>query len=117
MSRRQNRGGANSNEQGPKPRFTRKTSSEKARGSKGEVDPGEVPTIQDTLSDGMVQHLLRLQRKEWDDMPYEPKYAHGSEAAKELVTLGKSLFEGEKPEIKKPGKLEKRLGIVGMHGA
>lgn len=73
--------------------------------------------VEDTLSDGMVQHLLRLQRKEWDRVPYEPKYAHGSKAATDLVAAGKKLFEGEKPAKKKWTRLDRAIGIVGMHGA
>lgn len=69
------------------------------------------------LSDGMVKQLLRLQRKEWDPVKYEPKYTHGSPAALQLLEAGKKLFEGEKPVVKKPGKLERRIGIIGMHGA
>jgi hypothetical protein len=65
----------------------------------------------------MVQHLLRLQRKEWDRVPYEPKYTPGSLAANELIHTGRELFAGEAPPIKVWGRLEKTLGIVGMHGA
>jgi hypothetical protein len=64
-----------------------------------------------------VRHLLRLQRKEWDRTPYEPKYAPGSFAAQELIHEGRELFRGEAPPVKYWGKLEKRIGIVGMHGA
>ncbi|KAF2739281.1 hypothetical protein EJ04DRAFT_484882 [Polyplosphaeria fusca] len=78
--------------------------------------PEDVP-IEDTLSDATVQHLLRLQRKEWDRVPYEPKYAHGSPAAMELIEAGKKLFEGEKPVVKKgPSRLERKIGIAGMYG-
>lgn len=67
----------------------------------------------------MVQHLLRLQRKEWDRVVYEPKYAHGSTAAKELIEEGKRLFQGEVkiPATRTGGRLEKTIGIAGMHGA
>jgi hypothetical protein len=65
----------------------------------------------------MVQHLLRLQRKEWDRVPYEPKYAAGSLAANELIHAGRELFAGDAPPVKVWGRLEKTLGIVGMHGA
>ncbi|PSN69796.1 hypothetical protein BS50DRAFT_618778 [Corynespora cassiicola Philippines] len=77
----------------------------------------ESSKIDDDLSDGMVQHLLRLQRKQWDRFNYEPKYAHGSEEAKELVQAGKDLFKGEVPTVKTVGTLERRLGVVGMYGA
>jgi hypothetical protein len=70
-----------------------------------------------TLSDGMVQHLLRLQRKEWDRVPYVPKYATGSFAARELIHEGRELFRGEAPPVKYWGKLEKTIGVVGMFGA
>jgi hypothetical protein len=70
-----------------------------------------------TLSDGMVHHLLRLQRKEWDRVQYEPKYAPGSFAAQELIHEGRELFRGETPPVKYWGKLEKRIGVVGMFGA
>ncbi|KAF2750651.1 hypothetical protein M011DRAFT_178103 [Sporormia fimetaria CBS 119925] len=75
-------------------------------------------TIEDELSDGMVKQLLRLQRKEWDKVPYEPKYAKGSPAALELLEAGKKLFEGEKPKVKTEleRKLERTIGVVGMHG-
>lgn len=70
-----------------------------------------------TLSDGMVHHLLRLQRKEWDRKPYEPKYAKGSFAANELIHAGRELCKGETPPVKIWGPLEKRIGVVGMFGA
>lgn len=70
-----------------------------------------------TLSDGMVHQLLRLQRKEWDRVPYEPKYAVGSFAAQELIHEGRELFRGESPPVKVWGALEKRIGVVGMFGA
>jgi hypothetical protein len=75
--------------------------------------------VQDTLSDGMVQHLLRLQRKEWDRVDYEPKYAPGSAAARELIEEGKRFFQGEVkvPASRTGGRLEKTIGVVGMHGA
>jgi hypothetical protein len=65
----------------------------------------------------MVHHLLRLQRKEWDRVPYEPKYAPGSFAAQELIHEGRELFRGEVPPVKVWGPLEKRIGVVGMFGA
>ncbi|KAL6712068.1 hypothetical protein ACN47E_003111 [Coniothyrium glycines] len=71
----------------------------------------------DTLSDGMVHNLLRLQRKEWDRVPYEPKYAKGSFAANELIHAGRELFRGESAPVKIWGPLEKRIGVVGMFGA
>ncbi|KAF2875041.1 hypothetical protein BDV95DRAFT_487073 [Massariosphaeria phaeospora] len=72
---------------------------------------------EDTLSDGMVQQLLRLQNKEWERKPYEPRYGLGSPAVAELLEEGKKLFEGEVKKEKAWGRLEKRIGIVGMHGA
>ena len=91
----------------------------KGGGKKG-PDPtrmGEDVTLEHGLSDGMVQHLLRLQRKEWDRVPYEPKYAPGSYAANELIHAGRELFRGEAPPVKVWGRLEQKLNIVGMHGA
>lgn len=79
--------------------------------SVAEVDPAA------TLSDSMVQHLLRLQRQEWDRVPYEPKYAPGSFAANQLIHEGRELFRGEAPPVKIWGKFEKRIGVVGMFGA
>ncbi|KAF2831445.1 hypothetical protein CC86DRAFT_283212 [Ophiobolus disseminans] len=70
-----------------------------------------------TLSDGMVKHLYRLQRKEWDRVPYEPKYAPNSFAAQELIHEGRELFKGEAPPVKIWGKLERTIGVVGMFGA
>lgn len=70
-----------------------------------------------TLSDGMVHHLLRLQRKEWDRVQYEPKYAQGSFAANELIHAGRELFRGESAPVKIWGPLEKAIGVVGMYGA
>lgn len=79
-------------------------------------NPEDEP-LEQTLDDGMVEQLLRLQRKEWDRVPYEPIYAHGSKAALELVEEGKKLFEGQAPKVKtSPTRLERRIGIVGMHG-
>ena len=71
----------------------------------------------DTISDAMTQQLLRLQRKEWDRVPYEPKYAKGSFAANELIHAGRELFKGESPPVKYWGPLEKRIGVMGMFGA
>ncbi|KAL5116944.1 hypothetical protein ACEQ8H_005162 [Pleosporales sp. CAS-2024a] len=70
-----------------------------------------------TLSDGMVHHLLRLQRGQWDRTPYEPKYKHGSFEAQSLIYEGRELFRGEAPPVKYWGKLERRIGLVGMFGA
>jgi len=70
-----------------------------------------------TISDKMSQQLLRLQRKEWDRVPYEPKYAKDSFAANELIHAGRELFKGEVPPIKIWGPLEKQIGVVGMFGA
>jgi len=71
----------------------------------------------DTVSDSMKQQLLRLQRKEWDRVTYEPKYAKGSFAANELIHAGRELFKGEAPPVKIWGPLERRIGVVGMFGA
>ncbi|KAH6849259.1 hypothetical protein B0T12DRAFT_396582 [Alternaria alternata] len=73
--------------------------------------------IEETVSTSMQQQLLRLQRKEWDRVPYEPKYAKGSFAANELIHAGKELFKGEAPPVKFWGPLEHRIGVVGMFGA
>lgn len=69
------------------------------------------------LSDGMIHHLLRLQRKEWDRVPYEPTYKYGSLAAQQLIHEGKELFRGESPPVKIWSRLEERIGLVGMHNA
>jgi hypothetical protein len=74
-------------------------------------------SIGETISDSMKQQLLRLQRKEWDRVPYEPKYAEGSFAANELIHAGRELFKGEAPPVKIWGPLEHRIGVVGMFGA
>jgi hypothetical protein len=71
----------------------------------------------ETMTDGDVLALLRLQRKEWDRTPYEPKYMPGSFAANELIHTGRELFRGESPPVKIWGPLERRIGVVGMHGA
>ncbi|KAF3046632.1 hypothetical protein E8E12_011340 [Didymella heteroderae] len=73
--------------------------------------------FENTLSDGMLQHLLRLQRGQWDRKPYEPKYAPGSFAANQLIHQGRELFRGEAPPVKIWGRLEKTIGVVGMHNA
>lgn len=109
---RENRSVGRGSEAAPK-RRERKA----ATASAGANKPGQDVTVEDTLSNGMIQQLLRLQRKEWDKKSYEPKYAHGSQAAMELIETGKKLFEGEVPTVKKPGRLEYRIGIAGMHGA
>ncbi len=77
----------------------------------------EDTSVAATLSDGMVRHLLRMQRSEWDRKPYEPKYAPGSFAANELIHMGRELCRGEAPPVKIWGMLEKRIGVVGMHNA
>ncbi|KAF2035858.1 hypothetical protein EK21DRAFT_53229 [Setomelanomma holmii] len=104
--------GPGGREQGPKKR-EKKAGSDNATQSNSisDIDPAT------TLSDGMVHHLLRLQRKEWDRVPYEPKYAPGSFAAQELIHEGRELFRGEVPPVKTWGPLEKRIGVVGMFGA
>ncbi|CAN9344737.1 unnamed protein product [Alternaria alternata] len=73
--------------------------------------------IEETVSTSMQQQLLRLQRKEWDRVPYEPKYAKGSFAANELIHAGRELFKGEAAPVKFWGPLEHRIGVVGMFGA
>jgi hypothetical protein len=99
-------------EQGPKKREKNKDGEESAQPTTlADIDPAT------TLSDGMVHHLLRLQRKEWDRVPYEPKYAQGSFATQELIHEGRELFRGEVPPVKYWGKLEQRIGVVGMFGA
>jgi hypothetical protein len=80
------------------------------------INPADVK-IETTLSDGMVQHLLRLQRKEWDRKAYEPKYAPDSFAANQLIHAGREFFRGEAPPVKIWGRLERRIGVVGMHNA
>ncbi|KAH7087106.1 hypothetical protein FB567DRAFT_406785, partial [Paraphoma chrysanthemicola] len=104
--------GQGGRDQGPKKR-DRKAAGDNARTPTtiADVDPAS------TLSDGMVHHLLRLQRKEWDRVPYEPKYAPGSFAAQELIHEGRELFRGETPPVKIWGRLEKKIKVVGMFGA
>lgn len=104
-------GGPGGREQGPKKRDKKSRDTTTQSTLMADVDPGS------TLSDGMVQHLLRLQRKEWDRVPYEPKYTQGSFAAQELIHEGRELFRGETPPVKIWGKLERRIGVVGMFGA
>ncbi|KAI8940260.1 hypothetical protein NX059_003962 [Plenodomus lindquistii] len=93
---------------------------EKKAGGGGDKPRGmtiaETPAAS-TLSDGMVHNLLRLQRKEWDRVQYEPKYYKGSFAANELIHAGRELFKGESNPIKVWGPLEKQIGVVGMFGA
>jgi len=48
---------------------------------------------------------------------YTPKYAPGSLAANELIHTGRELFRGESPPVKVWGDLEKKIKVVGMHGA
>ncbi|KAF2634150.1 hypothetical protein P280DRAFT_512105 [Massarina eburnea CBS 473.64] len=81
------------------------------------ADMIEEAKVEDYISDGALQHLLRLQRKEWDRVPYEPKYTQGSLAANELIHMGRELFRGDCPDVKVWGRLEKTIGVVGMHGA
>ncbi|KAF2626947.1 hypothetical protein BU25DRAFT_411468 [Macroventuria anomochaeta] len=104
-------GGSGSREQGPKRR-------ERKSGDDGDkkINAADVK-FESTLSDGMVQHLLRLQRGEWDRKPYEPKYAPGGFEANQLIHAGRELFRGEAPPVKIWGMLEKRIGVVGMHNA
>ncbi|KAF2662845.1 hypothetical protein K491DRAFT_709505 [Lophiostoma macrostomum CBS 122681] len=74
-------------------------------------------SVDATLNDGMVRNLLRLQRLEWDRVPYEPKYGQGSKAALDLVEEGKMMFAGQPPKTKKePSRLHRTIGVVGMHG-
>lgn len=89
---------------------------ERKKPSDERLQPRDVK-YEDTLSDGMVQHLLRLQRGQWDRKPYEPKYAPGSFEANRLIHQGRELFRGEAPPVKIWGKLEKHIGVVGMHNA
>jgi hypothetical protein len=103
--------GGNRGDAGPKKR-------DKTSGSEDNIPTtiAETP-LGDTLSDPMMQQILRLQRKEWDRVPYEPKYAKGSFAANELIHAGRELFRGESPPVKIWGALERRIGVVGMFGA
>lgn len=94
----------------------------RAQGAKREGEEDGLEKVEDTLSDGMVMQMMRLQRKMWDRKAYEPIYAPGSKAAIGLLEEGKKLFEGEvrfdkKAEGRKWTKLERRIGVVGMHGA
>lgn len=102
-------GPGNRSRDGPKKRDGKQEGDKKA-------DPRDVK-FESTLSDGMIQHLLRLQRGQWDRKPYEPKYAPGSFAANQLIHQGRELFRGEAPPVKIWGMLEKRIGVVGMHNA
>ncbi|KAF2118479.1 hypothetical protein BDV96DRAFT_569962 [Lophiotrema nucula] len=110
----------NSGERAPKRR--ERKSGTASSGAGGGRRRNQDVKVEDTLSDAMVQHLLRLQRKEWDRVPYEPKYVQGrngklSPAALELQEAGKKLFEGEPPKTpSEPGRLERRLQIAGLHG-
>ena len=103
-------GGSGTAGKGPK-RRERKSEDDGKKMEVEEVRPEHV------LSDGMVHQLLRLQRKEWDRTPYEPKYAPGSFAANQLLHAGREFFRGEPPPVKKWGPLEKMIGVVGMHNA
>lgn len=103
--------GNNRGDGGPKKRGKNAGGDESMPTSLADVSIGE------TISDSMKQQLLRLQRKEWDRVPYEPKYAEGSFAANELIHAGRELFKGEAPPVKIWGPLEHRIGVVGMFGA
>ena len=103
-------GGSGTAGKGPK-RRERKSEDDGKKMEVEEVRPEHV------LSDGMVHQLLRLQRKEWDRTPYEPKYAPGSFAANQLIHAGREFFRGEPPPVKKWGPLEKTIGVVGMYNA
>ena len=100
--------GTRSREQGPKRR--------ERRGGDDGIKEADIK-FEDSMSDGMVRHLLRLQRGAWDRKPYEPKYAPGSFAANRLIHAGREFFRGEAPPVKIWGMLEKRIGVVGMHNA
>jgi hypothetical protein len=103
--------GNNRSDRGPKKRERKSGGDGKMATKLADINLG------DTVSDSMKQQLLRLQRKEWDRVPYEPKYAKGSFAANELIHAGRELFKGEAPPVKIWGPLEKRIGVVGMFGA
>jgi hypothetical protein len=107
------KGGNSTRSGGPKKREGKGA----GKGGSDSTRLAEGVTLEQGLSDGMVQHLLRLQRKEWDRVPYQPKYARDSFAANELIHAGRELFRGEAPPVKVWGHLEKKLNIVGMHGA
>ncbi|CAI6272130.1 unnamed protein product [Periconia digitata] len=81
------------------------------------TEAGQDKSIESFVSDGLLQQLLRLQNKEWEKRPYEPKYAKDSFAANELIHAGRELFRGDAPDVKIWGRLEKKIGVVGMHGA
>lgn len=109
-------GGANNRQ----PRGGAKKQGDRVEPTHRVKDPKKVEEEEDPfahITDSMVQQLLRLQRKEWDKTPYEPKYAPGSFAANELIHTGRELFRGDVPDVKVWGRLEKRIGVVGMHGA
>ncbi|KAF1975345.1 hypothetical protein BU23DRAFT_597891 [Bimuria novae-zelandiae CBS 107.79] len=97
-------------ERGPKAR---------ERGASGGDGIQDDPEAMDgqALPDTLMQALYRMQRNQWDRKPYVPKYAPGSFEANELVHAGRELFKGEAPPVKVWGRLEKKLRIVGMHGA
>jgi hypothetical protein len=104
--------GPGGSEKGPKKRDKKAGNDEAGKAiSLADIDAA------DTLSDGMVHQLLRLQRKEWDRVQYEPKYTQGSFEAQKLIHEGRELFRGQAPPVKIWGRLEKRIGVVGMHGA
>ncbi|KAL1657116.1 hypothetical protein SLS61_000157 [Didymella pomorum] len=105
-------GPGNRSADGPK----RRERGNKEDGQEEKVDPNSIK-FEDSLSNGMLQHLLRLQRGQWDRKPYEPKYAPGSFAANQLIHQGRELFRGEAPPVKIWGRLEKTIGVVGMHNA
>lgn len=105
----------NSSERTPKKR-SRPTGDEGGGGAEKRKGFDDIEASE-TLNDGMVRQLLRLQRKEWDRTPYEPKYAKGSFAANELIHAGRELFKGESAPVKIWGPLERTIGVVGMYGA
>ena len=105
------KGGDRGKDRAPKKREKGKGGDAGPSTKMSEIDPAT------TLSDGMIHNLMRLQRKEWDRVPYEPKYALGSFAAQELIHEGRELFRGESPPVKIWGRLEKTIGVVGMFGA
>ncbi|KAH4610890.1 hypothetical protein HBH82_039350 [Parastagonospora nodorum] len=105
------KGGDRGKDRAPKKREKGKDGDSGPSTKLSEIDPAT------TLSDGMIHNQMRLQRKEWDRVPYEPKYAPGSFAAQELIHEGRELFRGESPPVKIWGRLEKTIGVVGMFGA
>lgn len=88
---------------------------EKDAASTTDFDPDVISSAE--IDGPTAQLLYRLQRQQWDRKQYTPKYAPGSFEANELVHWGRELFRGESPPVKIWGKLERTLGVVGMHGA